>query len=158
MRKSEALAATIVDDRGADFRIRGTKSETSDRSIPVNGPLRAVLDRLKSRRVFEARVVVMKDIESTKLLRTNDIAKAVKRACTRLDLPPIRIHDFRHFFASAGLASGVDVPTVSRWLGHADGGALAMETYGHLLKDHSMASAKKLDFTGDGNGALGIPA
>ena len=35
-------------------------------------------------------------------------------------------------------------------LGHADGGTLAMKTYGHLLKDHSRAAAKKVDFTSQG--------
>jgi len=61
-------------------------------------------------------------------------------------LPVLRNHDLGHYFASVGIARGVDIPTVSRWLGHADGGALAMKTYGHLLKDHSQAAAKKVDF------------
>ena len=39
--------------------------------------------------------------------------------------------------------SGVDIPTVSRWLGHKDGGALAMEVYGLLRNQHS-ASVSKL--------------
>ena len=38
---------------------------------------------------------------------------------------------------------GVDIPTVSRWLGHKDGGALAMKVYGHLrgpaLGEHGAA-------------------
>jgi hypothetical protein len=29
-------------------------------------------------------------------------------------------------FATRCIESGVDIPTVSRWLGHKDGGALAM--------------------------------
>ncbi|MES2706748.1 MAG: tyrosine-type recombinase/integrase [Verrucomicrobiota bacterium] len=39
-------------------------------------------------------------------------------------------HDLRHFFATVCIESGVDIPTVSRWLGHRDGRALAMRTYG----------------------------
>jgi integrase len=35
------------------------------------------------------------------------------------------------------IESGVDIPTVSRWLGHKDGGALAMRVYGHLRQEHS---------------------
>jgi hypothetical protein len=38
------------------------------------------------------------------------------------------------------------VPTVSRWLGHADGGALAMRTYGHLRQEHCAAQATKVHF------------
>jgi hypothetical protein len=40
----------------------------------------------------------------------------------------------------------VDIPTVSRWLGHKDGGALAMKTYGHLRREHSVAQAQKVHF------------
>jgi hypothetical protein len=41
----------------------------------------------------------------------------------------------------------VDIPTVSRWLGHKDGGALAMKVYGHLPNQHSASMAKLLKFT-----------
>jgi len=41
----------------------------------------------------------------------------------------------------APFKAGVDVPTVARWLGHKDGGALLMKTYSHLLQEHSQAMA-----------------
>jgi integrase len=138
MRKNEAVRATVADDLGSEFKIWGTKSESSDRTIPVNPSLRAVLDRIKTRRIGP----------KTKLVLTREPGRALKRACQRLGLPELRNHDLRHFFASACIASGVDVPTVSRWLGHADGGALAMKTYGHLLKDASQAAAGRVDFSG----------
>jgi hypothetical protein len=40
----------------------------------------------------------------------------------------------------------VDIPTVSRWLGHKDGGALAMKRYGHLRQEHSFAMIKRVNF------------
>jgi integrase len=52
----------------------------------------------------------------------------------------------RHLFATRCIESGVDIPTVSRWLGHKDGGALAMKTYGHLRDEHSQAMAAKVAF------------
>jgi integrase len=52
----------------------------------------------------------------------------------------------RHLFATRCIESGVDIPTVSRWLGHVDGGALAMKTYGHLRREHSAAMAQKVKF------------
>lgn len=136
MRKEEARHSTVADDHGTEFKIWGTKSESAERTIPVNSALRAVLDRIKSRRVGS----------KTKLVITAEPRTAMRRACKRLNLPMLRNHDLRHYFASVCIASGVDIPTVSRWLGHADGGALAMKTYGHLLKDHSQAAAKKVDF------------
>ena len=36
--------------------------------------------------------------------------------------------------------------TVSRWLGHKDGGALAMKVYGHLRNQHSQEMAQKVRF------------
>jgi integrase len=63
-----------------------------------------------------------------------------------LSYPQFTHHDFRHFFATTCIESGVDIPTVSRWLGHKDGGALAMRVYGHLRQEHSFAAIKKVHF------------
>jgi hypothetical protein len=44
------------------------------------------------------------------------------------------------------IESGVDIPTLSRWFGHKDGGVLAMKAYWHPRKEHSQAFAKKVTF------------
>jgi hypothetical protein len=72
--------------------------------------------------------------------------KCLQTACTKLKLPQFTHHDFRHFFATTCIESGVDIPTVSRWLGHKDGGALAMKRYGHLRQEHSFAMIKRVSF------------
>lgn len=36
------------------------------------------------------------------------------------------------------------------WLGHKDGGALAMKVYGHLRDHHSVAMAQKVSFSNPG--------
>jgi hypothetical protein len=62
---------------------------------------------------------------------------------------PISILDSKrkeYLFATASIESGVDIATVSRWLGHKDGGALAMRAYGHLRDEHSQAMAAKVNF------------
>jgi integrase len=64
----------------------------------------------------------------------------------RLSIPRFTHHDLRHAFATACIEAGVDIPTVSKWLGHNDGGALAMKTYGHLRRDHSQTAALKVRF------------
>jgi integrase len=68
------------------------------------------------------------------------------RACTKAGIPRITLHDLRHLFATRCIESGVDIPTVSRWLGHKDGGALAMKVYGHLRNEHSQQMAQKVRF------------
>jgi hypothetical protein len=70
----------------------------------------------------------------------------MENAAGRLSIPRITHHDLRHLFATRCIESGVDIPTVSRWLGHKDGGALAMKTYGHLRDEHSTAMAKRVSF------------
>jgi integrase len=72
--------------------------------------------------------------------------KALARACEAIGIAKLTHHDLRHLFATRCIESGVDIPTVSRWLGHKDGGALAMKTYGHLRNEHSQAMAQKVKF------------
>ena len=43
-----------------------------------------------------------------------------------------RPHDLRHTAASLWIAAGVDIKTVSAWLGHSTG-KLTLDTYGHLM-------------------------
>jgi integrase len=68
------------------------------------------------------------------------------RAATFVGMERITHHDLRHLFATRCIESGVDIPTVSRWLGHRDGGALAMRTYGHLRDQHSTEMAQRVTF------------
>ena len=72
--------------------------------------------------------------------------KALDRACKKVGADRLTHHDLRHLFATRCIESGVDIPTVSRWLGHKDGGALAMKTYGHLRREHSIAQAQRVTF------------
>jgi hypothetical protein len=52
--------------------------------------------------------------------------------------------ELRYLFATRCIESDVDIPTVSRWLGHKDGGALAMKTYCHLRREHSIAQVQRV--------------
>jgi integrase len=78
-----------------------------------------------------------------KVVRCNE---ALKRTCEELGIPRLTHHDMRHLFATRCIESGVDIPTVSRWLGHKDGGALAMRTFGHLRNEHSQQMAQEVTF------------
>jgi integrase len=49
-------------------------------------------------------------------------------------LAGLRLHDLRHFFASGLIASGCDVVTVQRALGHSSA-TTTLNTYGHLWPD-----------------------
>lgn len=82
----------------------------------------------------------------TPIFKRKDIQRALNGACERAGISRLTHHDFRHFFATICIESGVDIPTVSRWLGHNDGGALAMKIYGHLRDEHSQSAAEKVLF------------
>jgi len=102
-----------------------------------------LLASIRARRVREGVVT-----DSAKLtwpiFRVKECQKSIDRACKALGIARLTHHDFRHYFATVCIESGVDIPTVSRWLGHVDGGALAMKTYGHLRQEHSLAQAAKV--------------
>ena len=70
----------------------------------------------------------------------------MNRAAQEVGIEPLTHHDLRHLFATTCIESGVPIPTVAAWLGHQDGGALAMRVYGHLRNEHSLAEGKKVSF------------
>ena len=80
-------------------------------------------------------------------MRVRECQKAIDSACKKLEIARFTHHDLRHLFATLCIESGVDIPTVSRWLGHKDGGALAMKVYGHLRDQHSVNMAQKVTFS-----------
>jgi integrase len=109
------------------------------RRVPLIPDARVLFQRMRRERSDEPL--------DTKVFRVKECQKALDRACKKVDAERITHHDLRHLFATRCIESGVDIPTVSRWLGHKDGGALAMKTYGHLRREHSIAQAQRVTFT-----------
>jgi integrase len=132
--------ATIWKDARFDtgeIWIHGKKSEASDRLVPMSKALRFFLERLKQE---------INPKLSDSIVKVKSAKRSLRRACKKLGLPVFTHHDFRHYFATTCIEEGVDIPTVSRWLGHADGGALAMKRYGHLRREHSLAMMQRVNF------------
>lgn len=128
----------------------GFKSETSARFVPLFSELTALLRKIQMRRKSAARFHPERNafLEPTdSILRLKECQKTIDAACKRIGMTRITHHDFRHIFATTCIESGVDIPTVAGWLGHNDGGVLAMKTYGHLRPDHSQAAALKVQFS-----------
>jgi integrase len=108
------------------------------RRVPLIPDARALFQRMRDGRPSEPLDV--------KVFRVRECQKALDRACKTVGADRITHHDLRHLFATRCIESGMDIPTVSRWLGHKDGGALAMKTYGHLRREHSIARAQRVTF------------
>jgi integrase len=144
MRKGEANALEWrdVDFEAGEIVVRGD-AETGTknwelRRVPLIPDARGLFERIRSERESEP-------LEA-KVFRVGECQKALDRACKKVGADRITHHDLRHLFATRCIESGVDIPTVSRWLGHKDGGALAMKTYGHLRREHSIAQAQRVSF------------
>ncbi len=58
-------------------------------------------------------------------------------------LPPIRLHDVRHSYATAALAAGVHPKIVSERLGHASV-AFTLQTYSHVLEGMDSTAAAQV--------------
>jgi integrase len=87
-----------------------------------------------------------KEFSSKPVMLVHECQSAIDTACKKLGVARITRHDLRHLFATRCIESRVDIPTVSRWPGHKNGGALAMKVYGHLRDSHSTAMAQKVRF------------
>jgi integrase len=110
------------------------------RMIPMIPDMHRLLERIRSEKPKE-------QWEKNPVVGVRECQKAIDSACRKLEITRFTHHDLRHLFATRCIESGVDVPTVSRWLGHKDGGALAMKTYGHLRDLHSTTMAQKVVFS-----------
>jgi len=144
MRKGEANALEWRDvDFGAgEIVVRGDGTTGTKnwelRRVPLIPDARALFERMRDERSHESL--------DAKVFRVRESQKALDRACKKAGAERITHHDLRHLFATRCIESGVDIPTVSRWLGHKDGGSLAMKTYGHLRREHSIAQAQRVTF------------
>jgi integrase len=117
----------------------GTKNGEM-RRVPMIPDMQALLLRLRKKKP-DAK-------HSDKVMRLRECQGAINRVCKKIKIPRFTHHDLRHLFATRCIESGVDIPTVSRWLGHKDGGALAMKVYGHLRDQHSTNMAQLVRFGG----------
>jgi integrase len=140
--EAREIAWRDVDFDAGEIVVRGdTKTGTKNwelRRVPLIPDARALFERMRNEREGEPL--------DAKVFRVGECQKALDRACKKVGTDRITHHDLRHLFATRCIESGVDIPTVSRWLGHKDGGALAMKTYGHLRREHSIAQAQRVSF------------
>jgi len=109
------------------------------REVPMIPEMRHLLESMRTERPDEPL--------TGKVTRVSECQKSMDRAAKNVGMFRITHHDLRHLFATRCIETGVDIPTVSRWLGHKDGGALALKVYGHLRDQHSADMAQKVVFT-----------
>ena len=143
-RKGEAAQITWADCdfEKAEIIVRGdpetgTKNWTV-RRVPMIPDMVALLQGIRAERPSAK--------PTDRVMKVAECQGAMNRAAQAVGMVRITHHDLRHLFATRCIESSVDIPTVSRWLGHKDGGALAMRVYGHLRDQHSANMAQRVTF------------
>jgi integrase len=134
----EHLLWADVDFGRNQICLRITKNGNA-RFVPMIDELRSLLETLKARDKSRT--------NTDTVARVYEAQKSLNNACASVGIARMTHHDFRHLAATTWLESGIDVPTAARILGHQDGGALLMKTYGHLRDDHAQAMMARVSFT-----------
>ena len=118
------------------------KSRAGARQVPIIGRLR---DLLTEHRAITGRVSGLvcgrTEMHPFASSTVNDRAS---RAWKAAQLDPIGLHEARHTFASFLIASGLNVKTVSVYMGHASA-AFTLDRYGHLLPGNEAEAIERVD-------------
>lgn len=154
LRYEEGLSLRWEDVRPGFVWIRAEVAKNGvARAVPLLPGLRDVLNQLREVKPAAR----SRRHDAALVLPRCDIKKALAAAARAVGLKRWSYHDCRHYFATRAIMSGVDMPTVARWLGHQDGGALLAETYFHLADAHSMAMAAKCELIQPGTSQIPAP-
>ncbi len=121
------------------------KTKRKNYSVPMTQSLKSIL---------QAAFSLANPRPSDRVTKVDSIKKTLQTACKNLsmdedltgaDVHNVTHHTLRHVFATTCLEKGVNILTVSDWLGHSDGGKLALSTYKHFSNTHHKNEALKLD-------------
>lgn len=135
----QALSWEHIDEKSGTIGVHGGEEGTKNREsrhVPIIPAMAELLVRMRNGKSQMAGPVFT-------LKKPHE---ALRNACERVGIPHQRIYNLRHLFATICRDSGVPVPTFAEWLGHRDGGALAMRTYIQKSTEHSRAAAAKVSF------------
>ena len=116
---------------------RITSGTALARVVPMIAALRQLLERLREKQQPQP---------GDRICKVSECQGALTRACKIVGCARLTHHSLRHLFATRCVETGIDIPTVARWLGHSDGGMLALKIYGHLRREHSQAMAQRVTF------------
>lgn len=105
------------------------------RWVPILPDLPPVLERLRA---------LERGLGDGGVLPRGDVRKVLRLVSRRVLGQTWCYHTCRHWFATWCIQCGVDLPTVARWMGHADGGALLAKVYFHLCDQHSRQMARRV--------------
>jgi integrase len=153
----------LEETRAYGIRIKGPKTKHGRRTVALPAHIVTEL-RQHWREQQERRLAVgmgkapadspvLADFEG-RLQSPNSITKAWPRAMAAIGMPEITLHSLRHTHASMLIASGMDVLTISRRLGHGSP-TITLRVYGHLIHGTDDRAAQIMD-AAFGNGSNSV--
>lgn len=137
LNEARHLLWSDVDLGRNQIRLRVTKNGEA-RNVPIIEDLKALITKLQANSP-DAR-------SDDPVLKVFEAQKSLDHAAKIEGIKRMTHHDFRHLFATTCIEAGIDIPTVARLLGHKDGGALAMKTYGHLRDEHAQTMMQRVSY------------
>ena len=149
-REQEALRVRWQDvdlERGhVMIGAEGDSKNREARPVDLNPQLQSLLEGMLKRRAADSQWVFPSPQRGERDEHARTFRESLILAREAAELPGFGFHDLRRFFASRSVMSGIDFLTVSKWLGHKDGGVLLGKSYAHLANEHRKAQAARLDF------------
>jgi integrase len=147
------IETALEQTRAHGIRVKAPKTRKGRRTISL--PAHAVADlRAHWRAQQEQRLAlgIGKSPADSPVLATFDgkpqspgaITKAWSRAMDAIGMPDAGLHSLRHTHVSMLLASGMDILTISRRIGHASV-KVTLDTYGHLIHGTDDRAAEIMD-------------
>jgi integrase len=142
-----------VEETKAGLRLKTPKTKHGRRTISL--PASAV-SALRTHRAHQREIRVAlgqgREIGDTLVFGTHEgalpspdnLSRDWKRLIVSHDLPKVMFHALRHSHASALIAGGLDVLTVSRRLGHGSP-AVTLTVYAHLFQKTDLAAASAIE-------------
>ena len=132
-----SLRWSDVDFDNDVLRVRGTKTLTSNRIIPLTPNFKARLLEMKAKATTDYLIEFKgKPVITCK----TSFRKTVTKAGITY---PVRLYDIRHLFATTMLANGGDLKAVSKLLGHASTIMTANNYYHELKGEKAVALSRK---------------
>lgn len=120
--------------KGNDIMVNQPKTKYSIRTLPMQ---KSVAESLKRLHDQATQLMTFRNwwyvFGGMKPLSETTIDNKKNKACDAAGVDRIRIHDFRHSYASNMISKGADVVMVSRSLGHSNI-AQTLNTYSHMFK------------------------
>lgn len=127
-----------------NYRVTPPKTPTSNRTIFLPAFFTEELKEYKAQLGADEAAPDSLVFGSSKPLPPTSITRNLKRAAEAADVKKIRVHDFRHSFASLLIHRGVSIVAVSKTLGHSSVEE-TLNTYSHMMPDDKSIILKNLE-------------